>query len=475
MNPKGERSTRAGAARRRALRGVGSVPGAADTGIVAVQTSRIRRSAALAGLPMRAVGRSLMIQVRGLRGADRAALREQARTDTAADTRATLGSLKGGALKLGQLLSTVDALFPTDPDDSWQHALSALQEANPGLPFDEVRPVLEAELGSDWRAALFTDFDEHPSAAASIGQVHRATWAADGTPVAVKIQYPGVAQAIAGDVRSLAITLRLTSLVARGMAMPPLVAELRTRLGEELDYRTEGQHQRAFAQAYAGDPDYFVPPVLLATHSVLVSRWMDGTGLAQVARDGTPDQRDRLGAAYQHFFLTSPSRVGLLHTDPHPGNFRLLDDGRMGVLDFGSVLMLPHGLPSTFGGLIRAMTATDPEAVERALRAGGFIAADRTLEVEKLIDYLSPFSEPAKHERFTYSRAWLQGEFGRVNDPRNPDFTVALQLTLPAEQLFTHRLWLGMVGVLCGLGATVPVRPELEAHLPGFANAKPEG
>ncbi|MGB7981564.1 MAG: AarF/ABC1/UbiB kinase family protein, partial [Candidatus Nanopelagicales bacterium] len=411
------------------------------------------------------------IQARGLLGADRATLREQARTATAADTRATLGSLKGGALKLGQLLSTVDALFPADPDDSWQHALGALQETNPGLPFDEVRPVLICELGPDWRA-LFDDFDEHPSAAASIGQVHRATWA-DGTPVAVKIQYPGVAQAIAGDVRSLAITLRATSLVARGMAMPPLVAELRTRLGEELDYRTEGANQRAFAEAYTDDPDYYVPPVLLATRGVLVSHWMDGTGLAQVARDGTPAQRDHLGAAYQHFFLTSPSRVGLLHTDPHPGNFRLLDDGRMGVLDFGSVLVLPEGLPVSFGGLIRAMTATDPAAVERALRAGGFIAADRELEVEKLIDYLSPFSEPATHERFTYSRQWLAAEFGRVNDPRNPDFTVALQLTIPAEQLFTQRLWLGMVGVLCGLRATVPVRPELEAYLPGFAAAAP--
>ena len=227
-----------------------------------VPTSRIRRSVTLAGLPARAVGRAVSIQARGILGQDRAALREQARTATAADTRATLGRLKGGALKLGQLLSTVDALFPSDPDDSWQHALGALQEDNPGLPFAEVRPVLEAELGSGWRSE-FREFDEHPTAAASIGQVHRAVWS-DGTPVAVKIQYPGVADAVAGDVRSLAVALRLTSLVARGMAMPPLVAELRTRLGEELDYRTEADHQRAFAAAYADDAHYYVPPVLAA-------------------------------------------------------------------------------------------------------------------------------------------------------------------------------------------------------------------
>jgi hypothetical protein len=142
----------------------------------------------------------------------------------------------------------------------------------------------------------------------------------------------------------------------------------------------------------------------------------------------------------------------------------------MGVLDFGSVLIMPGGLPPTFGGLIRAMTATDPDAVERRLREGGFVASGQHIEVEKLIDYLSPFSEPSRHEEFTFSREWLKSEFGRVNDPRNPDFTVALQLTIPADQLFTHRLWLGLVGVLCGLGATVPVRRELEAHLPGFAD-----
>lgn len=433
-----------------------------------IPTSRLRRNLTLAGLPTRAIGRAVEIQVRGVRGEDRAALRERARAATAHDTRATLGSLKGGALKLGQLLSTVDALFPSDPMNSWSRALTSLQQDNPGLPLREVEEVFQCDLGAGWRTA-FLEFDEHPVAAASIGQVHRATWG-DGTRVAVKVQYPGVAEAIAGDVRSLALALRLTSLVARGMAMPPLVAELRTRLAEELDYRTEAAHQRAFAEAYGGDAAYFVPPIIHATERVLVSHWMGGTGLAQVARDGSPAQRNHLAAAYQHFFLTSPARVGLLHTDPHPGNFRLLSDGRMGVLDFGSVLAMPGGLPPSFGGLIRAMTATDPDAVERRLRHGGFIAPGAHIDVVKLIDYLAPFSEPARHERFTFTRDWLQSSFGRVNDPRNPDFTVALQLTIPPEQLFTHRLWLGLVGVLCGLGATVPVRPELVAHLPGFAD-----
>ncbi len=156
--------------------------------------------------------------------------------------------------------------------------------------------MLEAELGSGWRSE-FREFDEHPTAAASIGQVHRAVWS-DGTDVAVKIQYPGVADAVAGDVRSLAVTLRLTSLVARGMAMPPLVAELRTRLGEELDYRTEADHQRAFAAAYAGDAHYYVPPVLAATRGVLVEP-LDGRG------------RTGPGGPRRHRRGTGPPRRGL--------------------------------------------------------------------------------------------------------------------------------------------------------------------
>lgn len=436
---------------------------------MAVTTSRIRRNAAVAALPLRALGRTVRIEAGRLTGADRAALQRQARAATATDTRAVLGDLKGGALKIGQLLSTVDALLPQDPDGSWQQALAALQQDNPGVPFSEVEPVLAADLGWDWRT-LFEEFDQNPVAAASIGQVHRATWA-DGRAVAVKIQYPGIAEAMAADVRSLSLALRVTSVIARGVAMPPLVAELRTRLHEELDYRREASHQAAFAAHYRDDLQYAVPTVVTATERVLVSDWLDGTGFADIARAGDPEQRDRAGLLYQRFFLTSPARVGLLHTDPHPGNFRLTADGRLGVLDFGSVLVTPGGLPESFGGLIGGMLAGDPAAVEARLRADGFLKPGASIEIHKLVDYLGPFTEPAGHDTFHYSRDWLRTQFARANDPRNPDFAVALKLNLPAEQLFTHRVWLGLVGVLSGLDATVPVRPELLAHLPGFAAA----
>lgn len=433
---------------------------------MALSSSSVARSAAIGMLPVRALGRSAAMRVQRLLGGDEQELANRARAATADDTRRTLGSLKGGALKAGQLLSTVETLFPQDPDGSWRQALTAMQQDNPGLGFAEIEPVLREELGLDWRRQ-FRDFDTEPAAAASIGQVHRATLA-DGTDVAVKIQYPGIAEVMAADVRALSIALRATSLVARGMAMPPLVAELRTRLTEELDYRQEGRWQNRFAEAYVDDPEVVVPRVLMAYRRVMVSDWLDGVPFAELAVDGSAQDRDLAGTLYQRFFLVSPTRVGLLHTDPHPGNFRLVDD-RLGVLDFGSVLSTPGGLPETFGRLIAGMLSGDERAVEQRLRIDGFIRPGKQLEVAKLADYLSPFTEPARHEVFTYSREWLRGEFGRINDPRNPDFAVALQMNMPAEQLFTHRVWLGLVGVLSGLNATVAVRPELVAHLPGFA------
>lgn len=403
---------------------------------------------------------------RVLRGGDGNALSNQARAATAEDTRRVLAELKGGAMKAGQLLSTVETLFPQDPEGSWRSALTALQQDNPGLPFTEVEPVLVADLGMDWRQQ-FADFEEQPCAAASIGQVHRAVLA-DGRVVAVKIQYPGISEVMAADVRSISVALRATSLVARGMAMPPLVAELRTRLHEELDYRQEGSWQNRFARAYDGDSQVVVPYCVTATRRVLITEWLDGVDFAHVALEGEEADRDLAGQLYQRFFLDSPRRVGLLHTDPHPGNFRLVD-GRLGVLDFGSVLTTPGGLPETFGRLIAGMLVGDNKAVESRLRADGFIRPGRHLDVDKLADYLAPFTEPARYETFHYSREWLRGQFGRVNDPRNPDFAVALQMNMPAEQLFTHRVWLGLVGVLSGLEATVTVRSELEAYLPGFA------
>ena len=426
----------------------------------------LRRTVRLLSLPAGTAALALEGLARRAAGQDRERVAAELRARNAARTRQVLGDLKGGALKAGQLLSTVEALMPQDPESTWRETLTDLQDANEPLPFVDVEPVLVAELGADWRQRL-SAFDEHATAAASIGQVHRAVWA-DGREVAVKIQYPGVREALVADVRTLSLVSRAAALVARGLALPPLVAELRDRLTEELDYLHEARTQTAFATAYRDDPDVRVPQVLCASPRVLVMDWLDGTPLSVVARTGPQQQRDRVAGQYQRFLVSGPARAGLLHTDPHPGNFLVLPDGRLGVLDFGSSLALPDGMPATFGRLIAALLGDDPDEVLRRLREEGFVRPGVEVDVRKLVDYMAPFSAPARHERFRFSRDWLRAEFGRVNDPRNPDFGVALKLDLPAEHLFTHRVWLGMVGVLCQLEAEVPVGPVLRQWLPGF-------
>ena len=424
------------------------------------------RTLRLLGLPAAALADSVRGVVRRAAGRDPETVRRELRDDAARRTRRVLGDLKGGALKAGQLLSTVEMLLPQDPEQTWRETMTSLQQDVPPLPFEQVLPVLQADLGRDWRADLPV-FDPTAAAAASLGQVHRAV-TADGREVAVKVQYPGVAEALASDIRVLAATSSAVARLAPRIALPPLVAELRVRLLEELDYVHEARVQQRFASAYADDEEVVVPLVHRATGRVLVMDWMDGTPLAQVAVQGEQSVRDAVGIRYQRFMLGGPARAGLLHTDPHPGNFRLLDDGRLGVMDFGSSLSLPDGLPPSFGRLIAALQAGDPDEVTTALRRAGLVRPDRPVETEKLMDYLSPFSEPARHAVFHYTRDWLRSEFGTVNDPRNPDFAAALSLTIPPEQLFTHRVWLGVVGVLCQLEARVPVRCELARLLPGF-------
>jgi predicted unusual protein kinase regulating ubiquinone biosynthesis (AarF/ABC1/UbiB family) len=434
---------------------------------VSLQTSRVVRTAQLLSLPVGTAVLAVEGAARRAAGQDPTQVSARLRQRNAARTARVLGGLKGGALKAGQLLSTVEAVMPQDPESTWRETLTALQDSNAALPFADVEPVLRGELGPQWRQ-LFSSFDEQAVAAASIGQVHRAVWT-DGRAVAVKVQYPGVREALVSDVRTLSAVSRAAALVARGLALPPLVRELRDRLTEELDYEHEGRTQQRFADAFATDAEIAVPAVVRATSRVLVMEWLEGRPLSAVARSGSQQERNRLAGLYQRFLVSGPERAGLLHTDPHPGNFLLLTDGRLGVLDFGSSLEMPGGMPATFGRLIGALLGDDPDEVLRRLRQEGFVRPGVQVEVDKLVDYMAPFSEPARHEVFCFSRAWLQREFGRINDPRNPDFGVALKLDLPADHLFTHRVWLGMVGVLCQLEAEVPVRPVLQRWLPGFA------
>ncbi|MBO9521613.1 MAG: AarF/ABC1/UbiB kinase family protein [Nocardioidaceae bacterium] len=430
------------------------------------------RTARLAALPLGYAGRSAIGLGKRIGGAPADAVMTELQQRTAEQLFKTLGELKGGAMKFGQAMSIFEAALPEDLAAPYREQLTRLQDSAPPMPTITVREILAAELGAD--AGRLTDLQADPAAAASIGQVHRARW--DGQDVAVKIQYPGAAEALRNDLRQLARVARGIGPVFPGIDVKPLVTELQARAEEELDYRLEAEAQRVFAAEYAGDPVIEVPGVLAGTEKVLVSTWMESPdSLARVIREGSQAERDHYGEEFVRFLFGAPARTGMLHADPHPGNFRLLPEsdgspGRLGVLDFGAVARLPErGLPRTLGALIRIACLDDYGQLVDALRAEGFIRERIQVDAAQLRSYLGPFVEPASVEEFTFSRAWMQEQFRRVNDPRGEAYQVMLRLNLPPSYLLIHRTWVGGVGVLSQLGARIPFREILLESLPGFA------
>ena len=425
----------------------------------------ITRGAKLATLPIGLAGRTALGFGKRVGGRPAEIVANEIQQRTAEQIFRVLGELKGGAMKLGQALSIFEAALPPELAGPYRATLTKLQESAPPLPTRTVYRVLEEDLGPDWRER-FADFDDKPAAAASIGQVHKAHWR-DGRPVAVKIQYPGAGRALLSDFTQLSRVARLFAALMPGLEVKPLLDELRARIAEELDYKLEATAQQAFADAYAGDPDIFVPNVVTVTDHVLVTEWMDGTPLSKIISDGSQEDRDRAGLLFVRFLFSGPARAGLLHADPHPGNFRMLADGRLGVLDFGAVDRLPGGMPPFMGRLLRLVhEGTDLKPVEEELRQQGFLRPGVSVDMEALRAFLAPMAEPSRGERFRFSRDWLRGEATRMTDPRSAN--LSRRLNLPPSYLLIHRVSTAGTGVLCQLECEGPYRAEVLKWIPGY-------
>jgi predicted unusual protein kinase regulating ubiquinone biosynthesis (AarF/ABC1/UbiB family) len=432
------------------------------------------RTARLAALPLGFAGRNAIGFGKRLGGKPAEAVMLEIQQRTAEQLFRTLGELKGGAMKFGQAMSVLEAALPDELTGPYRDQLTRLQDSAPPMPTQLVRDALERDLGDDWRERLVW-LDGGPTAAASIGQVHKGRWH-DGRDVAVKVQYPGAGDALRSDLRQLARFARSIGPMVPGIEIRPLVEELQARIEEELDYALEADAQRAFAAAFRDDPEIVVPDVVAVGGAVLVTEWLESpASLASVIAEGTQEERDHYADLFVRFLFAGPARTGMLHADPHPGNFRVIptadgSPGKMGVLDFGAVARLPDGgLPSAMGSLIRIAGIEDDAALVEGLRAEGFIKDRVKVDPGLLLDYLSPFVEPTKVERFRFSREWMRTQFQRINDPRSPSYTLALKLNLPPAYLLIHRTWLGGIGVLSQLEAEAPFRQILTESLPGFA------
>ncbi|CAM3579115.1 ABC1 kinase family protein [Nocardioides zeicaulis] len=440
------------------------------------------RTARLAALPLGYAGRQALGLGKRLGGKPAEAVMTEVQQRTAEQLFRTLGELKGGAMKFGQALSVLEAALPEEVSAPYREHLTALQDSAPPMPTSTVREQLTTHLGADWGERLVW-LDGAPTAAASIGQVHRGRWldhtdaSAGERDVAVKVQYPGAGEALMSDLRQLSRVARSVAPVFPGLDIKPLVAELQARAAEELDYHLEAEAQAAYAEAFADHPDIVVPGVVSVGEEVLVTEWMDSPhSLAHVIREGTQEERDHYGELFVRFLFEGPKRTGMLHADPHPGNFRVLPApdgglGRLGVLDFGAVARLEDGqMPPATGRLMRIALDSDEESLVAGLRAEGFIKDRITIDPGMLMSYLAPFVEPAAQERFTFTREWMREQFERVNDPRSEEFTLAMKLNLPTSYLLIHRTWIGAIGLLSQLNASAPFREILEESLPGFAD-----
>ncbi|MGY5882812.1 ABC1 kinase family protein [Modestobacter lacusdianchii] len=427
----------------------------------------VSRTARLAALPLGAAGRATLGIGKRLSGRPAEEVDAELQQRTAEQLFAVLGQLKGGAMKLGQQLSIFEAAVPEEVAGPYREALVKLQEAAPPMPVRTVHAVLAQQLGGRWRER-FREFDDTPAAAASIGQVHRATWR-DGRDVAVKIQYPGAGTALMADLNQLARFARMFAVLFPGMEVKPLIAELKARAEEELDYGLEADAQRGFAAAYADDDQIVVPRVVASAPKVIVSEWLEGTPLSRVIASGSREQRDRAGLLMAVLHFSGPQRAGLLHADPHPGNFRLLPDGRLGVIDFGATARLPDGLPEPIGRLVNWALDGRAEDVLTDLRAEGFVRRSVEVDAQAVLDFLLPFLAPVAAPAFRFTRAWMQEQANRLGDPRSEASQLGRQLNLPPSYLLIHRVTIGSIGVLCQLDAEAPYRGVCEEWLPGFA------
>jgi len=380
----------------------------------------------------------------------RARIDEAQRKASARLVASTMGEMKGALMKLGQMMSFVSDGVP----EEYRAALAALQSSAPAMDFALLRDVAERELGRPLERA-FARFDEQPLAAASIGQVHRARLPS-GEDVAVKIQYPGVAEAIRGDLANVGLLYSIMGRMYPALDPAPVVDELRTRITEELDYAREARNQQAFAVRYADVPHVRIPRVFEShsTARVLTSEFVAGRRFSEIL-EAPAALRSHYGEVIYRFVFESIITNGVFNGDPHPGNYLFEDDGRVTFLDFGCVKYFPDEMMANWKRLIMSHLEGDQPGFRRLLIALGFITEKSALQAGLLYDYFRYFYEPFHADReFTFTREYNAQSLKMVFSPDGEFAGLTKQINMPRDFVFVNRIQWGVYSILAQLGAT---------------------
>ncbi len=376
--------------------------------------------------------------------------------ETAVRMASVLGEMKGVAMKMGQLASFVDTEFlPPEYAELYQEQLAHLRTSAPPMPWEKVRKVLDEEYLGEPLDELFAEIEREAFAAASIGQVHRATLH-DGRMVAVKIQYPGVADALESDLRNAGMIVRLARAFAPGLDARAVAEELRLRVMEELDYEYEAQTQRAFARAYRGHPFIYVPDVLtrLSRRRVLVTEYVEGLGFEDVKRL-PQDDRDRFGEIVFRFSFGSIYHLQQFNADPHPGNYILMPDARVAFLDYGMTKRLDREQIELEQRAVDAAARRDPEALREALHDLGFVKNPSKFDAERLMEHVMVVGGWYLDDReIQLTPRRVMKVIESTSDPRSEYYDLMRRESIPAEELMGRRMETGVLAVLAQLRAT---------------------